>query len=240
VVGQYVGPESEMREVIAPLLPPGLDPVASTVGTLSFLHAALVWAGCGGQPVPACHLNGSLPGESLDGAVERAAYAAKSQFYDRPLGPDAVGVALAWLEARRRDPRLAGEGTLQLDAFGGAVNRVAPEATAFVHRASLVHGQFLTYWEAGDPADVAEANLDWMESFFAAMRPFSSGFAYQNYIDPALPDWPRAYYGANLARLMEVKRRYDPDGVFRFAQGIPRADAPAVPGGSARRRRRDA
>lgn len=121
-----------------------------------------------------------------------------------------------------RDPRLAGEGALQLDAFGGALNRVAPDATAFVHRASLMHGQFLAYWTAGDPVDVVEANLEWIEGFYAGMRPFWSGAAYQNYIDPDLADRPRAYYGDNLPRLAEVKRRYDPDGVFRFAHSIPR------------------
>ncbi|MEU7000680.1 BBE domain-containing protein [Nonomuraea sp. NPDC046570] len=36
-----------------------------------------------------------------------------------------------------------------------------------------------------------------------------------------MPDWGRAYYGANLPRLSRTKTAYDPDGVFRFPQSLP-------------------
>jgi FAD/FMN-containing dehydrogenase len=53
------------------------------------------------------------------------------------------------------------------------------------------------------------------------MRPFASGESYQNFSDEAETGYLRAYYGANLERLVEIKRKYDPTNLFSFAQSIP-------------------
>ena len=60
----------------------------------------------------------------------------------------------------------------------------------------------------------------WTLSAWKAAKPFVSGAAYQNYIDPRLDGWEKAYYGANYPRLQDAKKRYDPDFRFRFAQAI--------------------
>ena len=52
------------------------------------------------------------------------------------------------------------------------------------------------------------------------MRPYASGQAYQNYADAELSTWKQAYFGANYARLLQVKNRYDPDRVFRTPQTV--------------------
>lgn len=92
-------------------------------------------------------------------------------------------------------------------------------ATAFPHRDSLFSMQYIIHWS--DPID-GPPSFTWIRDFHAAMRPYVSGHAYSNMCDLDLDDWPHAYYGVNLQRLVEVKTRYDPDNVFHFAQSIPR------------------
>ncbi|HYK86824.1 MAG TPA: BBE domain-containing protein, partial [Ktedonobacteraceae bacterium] len=114
-----------------------------------------------------------------------------------------------------------GGGMILLDACGGAINRVSADATAFVHRDQLFSAQYIANWHSGDPTSVIRANDSWLADTWQSMRPYASGSAYQNYIDPDLPDWPDAYYGTNLSRLQRIKTIYDPGNLFHFDQSIP-------------------
>src|SRR5437667_12402563 len=107
----------------------------------------------------------------------------------------ATDVLVRALAPRQADHAL-GHGTILLDAYGGAIARVPKAATAFVHRDALCSAQYLAYWPAGDAARAA-ANLAWMRDLYASLRPYVSGDAYVNYIDPPLRGCQRAYHGPN-------------------------------------------
>jgi hypothetical protein len=103
--------------------------------------------------------------------------------------------------------------TLILDAYGGAIGRVAPDATAFVHRNVRFSVQILSYTSIGTARDrVRRARRK--------IAPHGNGQAYQNYADPDLDGARRAYYGANYERLVDIKTAVDPANRFRPAQGI--------------------
>ncbi len=103
----------------------------------------------------------------------------------------------------------------------GAINRVAADHTAFVHRETLFSVQILTYFGPQGLAD----GVAWKRHVTHVLRPHVSGAAYQNYIDPDLDGWAHAYYGRNLPRLREIRSAVDPENLMRFPRSIPLAGA---------------
>jgi len=205
-LGQYFGDLAALHRLVRPLTRVAGASLSS--GRSSYFSLVLRWAGCLDGGLAACHRS------------TRSSFFAKSDYFDRPLGPRGRAKMIDWIERRQRNPSL-GSGALLLDAYGGALNRPAADATAFVHRDMLFSLQYLAYPGAGGEAN--RASRRWINGVWRALRPHVSGEAYQNYIDPQLDRWQRAYYGANLERLREIKKQVDPDFRFRFRQAIPPA-----------------
>jgi FAD/FMN-containing dehydrogenase len=192
----------------------GKDPLFQQSGPVPYTLFPLEAAGCHEMTVAQCHLTGQTP----EGKLERHTFAGSSDIFEHWL-PDAGMEALVGAIRARYDKGL--EGAAMLDLMGGAVNRVAPDATAFVHRKAAFTAQYFSHYAVGTADAIVDEAAAWETSMRARMRPWSSGHAYQNYLDPNIKDWKDAYYGANYPRLVKVKSAYDPDWVFRFDQGIP-------------------
>jgi FAD/FMN-containing dehydrogenase len=113
-----------------------------------------------------------------------------------------------------------GEIAVLLDSYGGAINKIASDATAFAHRGTTKYLiQYFMQWES--PAATG-TNIAMMQALYAEMRPYVSGQSYVNYCDLDLGQgYARAYWGDNLARLMKIKTALDPKNVFRHAQSVP-------------------
>ncbi len=102
--------------------------------------------------------------------------------------------------------------------LGGAVSRVAREATAFNHRD--VQYSFMSLGVCTDPAE-SEKCIQWARKFWEAMQPFSSGGVYVNYLGQEGAERVRAAYGAQkYERLVALKNKYDPTNLFRLNQNI--------------------
>ena len=183
----------------------------------SFLTAMLVEAGCSSLGYQACH----LPWYASGGKLSRQPQFAKSDYFTTPLSNSGIATLLAGIVAMQRVAGAAGGvGGIAFDALGGAVNRVAPGATAFVHRNALFGAQYTTDWNNGAGATGINNQHTWLRKYWSSMRPYASGQAYQNYIDPDLTNWQQAYYGGNFTRLAAIKKKYDPTRLFTFPQAI--------------------
>ncbi len=100
--------------------------------------------------------------------------------------------------------------------LGGATTRVAKDATAFPHRDAEFVMNVHTRWD--DAAD-DEQCVAWAREFFDATAPHATGGVYVNFIPEDEERVPNAY-GDNLARLEELKKKYDPNNLFRVNQNI--------------------
>ncbi len=208
VTGVFIGPVSQCSSALAPLT--SAIPAATTdrfVGREDYLTATMIEAGCEGETLAQC------------GAPVQSPFTAKSSYLAGPLPEQSVSALVSALSTLPSTLPGAGGGVV-LDAYGGAINQVKASDTAFVHRNSVACAQYLiTYPTALPTPQTTLAASAWLEHLAGLFSPVTQG-SYQNYIDPSLDEWATAYYGANLPRLQRVKRRYDPDDVFHFAQSI--------------------
>ncbi len=102
---------------------------------------------------------------------------------------------------------------------GGAVARVPEEATAFGQRNAPWNIHYLSMWV--DPAD-DDKNIEYTRELAGAMKPWSTGRVYLNFIgDEGIHRVEAAFGPEKFARLQSVKTEWDPNNLFRHNQNIP-------------------
>jgi hypothetical protein len=74
-----------------------------------------------------------------------------------------------------------------------------------------------TYWKK---AGERKRSWEWVEQFYAAMKPLSTEAAYVNGLEDEGDERVMSAYGRKYARLTWIKRKYDPDNFFRVNQNI--------------------
>lgn len=105
-----------------------------------------------------------------------------------------------------------------LEHFHGAVTRVEVAETAVPHRAEGWNLLIPSVWT--DPAATDE-NIAWTRETHSAFSPHLQAARWLNYLgDDQNDDAVRAAYGPNYERLLALKRRWDPQNVFRHNHNI--------------------
>jgi FAD/FMN-containing dehydrogenase len=101
--------------------------------------------------------------------------------------------------------------------LGEGVTKVAKEATAYTHRDAGFVLNVHTRWD--NPSNDAKC-IAWARELFQATAPFATGGAYVNFMTQEEQDRVRSAYGSNFGRLAALKKKYDPDNLFRLNQNI--------------------
>jgi FAD/FMN-containing dehydrogenase len=127
------------------------------------------------------------------------------------------GVVRAWIDRVERIPEGAAGG-YSVWACGGAIAAVADEATAFTGREGLYWAAAEVQWDA---LELDAACRAWGRAALAEAEPYETAGRYVNDVAEVEDGLARSIYGdAKYERLVALKRRWDPDNVFRLNQNI--------------------
>ena len=107
--------------------------------------------------------------------------------------------------------------TMHIYPINGAVHRVASDATAFAYRDANFATVIAGMWP--DPAQ-NKANIKWVRDYYDATAPLSEEGGYINFMAEDDQSRIKANYRGNYNRLVQVKKKYDPDNLFRINQNI--------------------
>ena len=167
---------------------------------------------------PAVDLLEPMPYVELQGLIEPGAPHGLQNWWTADFLAELPDEAVDTLVAECANP-VSPFTQVLLAAGGGAIARVPDDATAFGQRHAPFNVHFLSMWE--DPAD-DEINIAYTRGIAAAMKPWTTGHVYLNYIGDEGSERVESSFGSETwARLRALKKEWDPTNLFRHNQNIP-------------------
>jgi FAD/FMN-containing dehydrogenase len=109
-----------------------------------------------------------------------------------------------------------------IELWGGAIHDKASNATAFPYRTAIYNVGVLLLIPQDEPNRdrLFRHHSERIDSWWPSVARFLAG-SYVNYPMTSLVDYPRAYWGHNLERLVQIKNKYDPDNLFDYPMSVP-------------------
>ena len=165
---------------------------------------------------PVAEMVGSMPYAALNSAFDALVPRGLQHYWKAAFASSLSESAItAHMEHGPRVPVV--NSTVHLYPINGACHDVAADATAFGHRDATYAIVIAGMWP--DPAD-NETNTRWVQDYYSAIAPHSQNGGYVNFASADDQAKVADNYGANYARLREVKRQYDPGNMFHLNQNI--------------------
>jgi FAD/FMN-containing dehydrogenase len=182
-------------------------------------EAEQILAGVRGSHPPAFELVGPMPHPVLQSLFDGVSGPGSQNYWRGDVFDELTDEAIAaHVEGGAGVPTIFSG--LHLYPIDGSPARVAPGSTPWNYRGA----RFAQVIFAADPDPTSgDVMRDWVVESWEATHPFSIGGAYVNFLGEEGEDRLQDSYGANYARLRDVKRKYDPTNLFRLNQNIPPA-----------------
>jgi FAD/FMN-containing dehydrogenase len=158
-------------------------------------------------PMPYSALNSMLDGAFPKGALNYW----KAQFVT-DLSDEAIRAIVSAFEACPSPMSM-----IVIENFHGAASRVPVSATACTMRTTGFNVVIISQWAT--PSET-EAGMAWARATHSALTPFLAPMRYMNYLEVDAADATTVAYGQNLAKLRELKKKYDPDNFFHHNVNI--------------------
>ena len=209
----FNGSRDEGLEVLQPILDtPGAVPQWDKHATVAELNDLLI-----DKPYP-------IP--QFPKGVSILPEAKESRYLQAPLGVDNWRRVVDFFLSS--PDRLNKYTIAAIETAGAAINAVPRGTNAYVHRET--DGDiFLDVFWRDDHAGEKERALAYLHDWVELIEPLSDGHVYQNYPSASLDRWWWRYWGEAVPVLVRVKKKYDPQNLFNFPQGI--AEIPESEGG---------
>lgn len=153
--------------------------------------------------------------------TDPATYVKKKSFFVNRTATDAALEKIVQTYQRARNLHVL----ILHYGFTGLVNKIPVTEMSYVHRGHLYLVSPRVVADA--QVSVSEAQLAhiWLNEYETESKVIDSGESYQNYVDLELSDnFMDRYYGVNSQRVMEIKRKWDPDNYFQSELSIPIAN----------------
>jgi FAD binding domain/Berberine and berberine like len=194
--GMFNGTPADGRKILAPLLQiPGADLTIDVVGSYRQLEKLVV------------HDSPALP-DVPDLAREEK----ESGMIAQPLSEDDWRrIITKFLETPNQSSLFGTE------PYGGAVSRVGPGETAFIHRDAYMNFYLDVFWMSEDKRGEV---VEYLDRFMDFMKPYTNGESCQTYPRLGQADYRHRYWGDWFETLLAVKQKYDPGNVFSHALAL--------------------
>jgi FAD/FMN-containing dehydrogenase len=198
--GQYIGPLSELKELVQPLIDAAGPPLKTQLEMFGYWDMQRMFSSA---------------------ETERHGFGDLSRYSNKPL-PDRIHAKVADLLANCPSRDASSNGSMwSLGWIGGpVVDSFARHETAYVHRNMLTMLRATPVWARDAPKSVQDGLIAWTNEMIDVIRPYTPNESYQNFPNRGIKDWKQQYYGENYGRLADVKTRYDPHNLFHNAQSI--------------------